>query len=77
MASEKRAVADPSTDVWAFGVIAFELLTAERAFPRGTKLVEVLSLLLVSMYHACMQRHDIVSWHASRGLHSGSSPRWI
>lgn len=31
----KTVVADPATDMWALGVISFELLTASRAFARS------------------------------------------
>ena len=33
-AGEKTVVVDPASDIWAVGVIAFELLTGEPIFPR-------------------------------------------
>lgn len=35
-AGEKAIRVEPAVDVWAIGVIAFELLTGERAFPSHT-----------------------------------------
>lgn len=34
-ARNRTIVADAAVDIWAVGVIAFELLTGERAFPSG------------------------------------------
>ena len=32
---ETQGVVDPATDVWALGIICYELLTQTRAFPRA------------------------------------------
>lgn len=40
-AGERTTVADPATDMWALGVISFELLTASRAFARSMNAEDV------------------------------------
>ena len=42
----RTCVSDPATDMWALGVIAFELLTGQPAFPRGTPTSEVRDRIL-------------------------------
>lgn len=38
---QKTTVADPAADMWALGVISYELLTARRVFPRSLTAEEV------------------------------------
>ena len=40
-AGQRTTVTDPATDMWALGVISFELLTASRAFSRSMNADEV------------------------------------
>lgn len=38
---QKTTVADPAADMWALGIISYELLTARRVFPRSLNAEEV------------------------------------
>lgn len=38
---QKTTVADPAADMWALGIISYELLTARRVFPRSLTAEEV------------------------------------
>jgi serine/threonine protein kinase len=40
-AGEAAVTADPAADVWALGLVAFELLTARRAFAPGTPISSI------------------------------------
>lgn len=47
------AVASPEADMWAVGLLSFELLTGERVFPEGTPL---------STVHATLRGKTLFPW---------------
>ena len=57
-AGSRTIVADPAADMWAFGAIAYELLTGAPIFPRGTPLPDVLAQLA---------GRQPLPWETSRG----------